>query len=49
LEPMVLAGERHVRVLEDHWAVVSSDGKLTAHYEHSIAITSGEAEILTQL
>jgi methionyl aminopeptidase len=49
LEPMVLAGERHVRTLDDHWAVVSCDGKLTAHFEHTIAITDGEAEILTRM
>jgi methionyl aminopeptidase len=49
LEPMVLAGERFVRTLDDHWAVVSCDGKLNAHFEHTIAITDGEAEILTRL
>lgn len=49
LEPMVLAGEAHVRVLDDHWTVVSRDGKLTAHFEHDIAITDGDAEILSQL
>jgi methionyl aminopeptidase len=49
LEPMVLAGDRRVRVLDDHWTVVSLDGKLTAHFEHSIAITNGDAEILTRL
>jgi len=48
LEPMVLAGDNCVRVLEDHWTVVSCDGKLTAHFEHTIAITDGEAEILTR-
>jgi methionyl aminopeptidase len=48
LEPMVLAGERHVRTLDDHWAVVSCDGKLTAHFEHTIAITDGVAKILTR-
>jgi methionyl aminopeptidase len=48
LEPMVLAGDRHVRTLDDHWAVVSCDGKLTAHFEHTIAITDSEAEILTR-
>lgn len=47
LEPMVLAGEARVRVLDDHWTVVSCDGKLTAHFEHDIAITDGEAEILS--
>jgi methionyl aminopeptidase len=49
LEPMVLAGDRRVRVLDDHWTVASSDGKLTAHFEHTIAITNGDAEILTRL
>lgn len=49
LEPMVLDGDRAVKVLEDHWTVVSSNGKLTAHFEHTIAITDGEAEILTRI
>lgn len=49
LEPMVLAGERFVKTLADHWTVVSCDGKLTAHFEHTIAITDGEAEILTRM
>jgi methionyl aminopeptidase len=49
LEPMVLAGERFVRELEDRWTVASRDGELTAHFEHTIAITSGEAEILTRI
>jgi methionyl aminopeptidase len=49
LEPMVLAGDSCVRVLDDHWTVVSCDGKLTAHFEHTIAITDGDAEILSRL
>ena len=49
LEPMVLAGSSCVRVMDDHWAVVSCDGELTAHFEHTIAITDGEAEILTRM
>ena len=49
LEPMVLAGERFVREMDDRWTVVSSDGELTAHFEHTIAITDGEAEILTRI
>jgi methionyl aminopeptidase len=49
LEPMVLAGDSCVRVLDDHWTVVSCDGKLTAHFEHTIAINDGDAEILSQL
>ncbi len=49
LEPMVLAGDYQVRVLEDRWTVVSADGRLTAHFEHTIVVRDGEAEILTRL
>ena len=49
LEPMVLAGNSRVRVLDDHWTVVSYDGELTAHFEHTIVVTDDEAEILTRL
>lgn len=49
LEPMVLAGDYRVRVLDDHWTVVSADGRLTAHFEHTILVRDGEAEILTRL
>jgi methionyl aminopeptidase len=49
LEPMVLAGDSRVKVLDDRWTVASYDGKLTAHFEHTIAVTDGEAEILTRL
>jgi methionyl aminopeptidase len=49
LEPMVLAGERAVRVLEDHWTVASRDGELTAHFEHTIVVTQYGADILTRL
>jgi methionyl aminopeptidase len=47
LEPMVLVGTAHTRVLPDQWTVVSEDGSLTAHYEHSVAVTEGEPLILT--
>src|SRR5512137_2964062 len=47
LEPMVLVGTPHTRVLPDQWTVVSADGTLTAHFEHSVAVTSGEPLILT--
>jgi methionyl aminopeptidase len=47
LEPMVLIGNPRVRVLDDHWTVVSWNGDLTAHFERTIAITNGEADILT--
>ncbi len=49
LEPMVLVGTARTRVLDDQWTVVSADGSLTAHFEHSVAVTEGEPEILTQL
>lgn len=48
VEPMVNAGERYVRTLEDNWTVVTVDGKKCAHYEHTIAITEDGYEILTR-
>lgn len=47
IEPMVNAGRREVRVLNDGWTVVTSDGKLSAHFEHTVLVTDGEPEILT--
>ena len=47
LEPMVNEGTYEVRVLSDAWTVVTADGKRSAHFEHTIAITDGEAEILS--
>ncbi len=47
LEPMVLVSTSKTKVLADQWTVVSADGSLTAHWEHSVAITDGEALILT--
>ncbi len=47
LEPMVLAGTHRTRVLADKWTVASADGSLTAHFEHSVAVTEGEPLILT--
>ena len=49
IEPMVNAGERDVRVLDDGWTVVTSDGRLSAHFEHTIAIKSSGAEVMTVL
>jgi methionyl aminopeptidase len=49
VEPMVNAGERYVRTLEDNWTVVTVDGKKCAHYEHTIAITEDGYEILTRV
>ncbi len=48
IEPMVNAGTWKVRQLDDEWTIVTADGKLAAHYEHTIAITNGVAEILTK-
>jgi methionyl aminopeptidase len=47
LEPMVLVGTAETRVLPDQWTVVSADGSLTAHFEHSVAVTEGEPLLLT--
>ena len=47
VEPMVNAGGWEVRVLPDGWTVLTADGSLSAHYENTILITDGEAEILT--
>ena len=49
IEPMVLVGTRHTRVLRNEWTVVSMDGSLTAHQEHTVAITANGPEILTRL
>ncbi|MBK5251358.1 MAG: type I methionyl aminopeptidase [Peptostreptococcaceae bacterium] len=49
IEPMVNAGTFRVQTLSNEWTVVTADGKLSAHYEHTIAITEGEPIILTQL
>jgi methionyl aminopeptidase len=49
IEPMVLVGTAETRVLPDQWTVVSADGSLTAHFEHSVAVTEGEPLLLTVL
>jgi methionyl aminopeptidase len=49
IEPMVLIGTSETKVLPDNWTVVSANGSLTAHFEHSIAVTEGEPLILTVL
>jgi methionyl aminopeptidase len=49
LEPMVNEGTYEVRILSDGWTVVTADGKRSAHFEHSIAILDGGAEILSSL
>jgi methionyl aminopeptidase len=49
LEPMVLVGTPATRVLKDQWTVISADRSLTAHYEHTVAITEDGPVILTLL
>ena len=49
IEPMVNAGTYEVEILSDEWTTVTADGKLSAHYENTIAITDGEPEILTNI
>ena len=47
IEPMVNAGEPDVRTLADRWTVVTKDGSLSAHFEHTVAVTEDGARILT--
>lgn len=49
IEPMVNAGTHDVRTLDDKWTVVTADRSLSAHFEHTIAITNNGTEILTQM
>jgi methionyl aminopeptidase len=49
IEPMVVAGERYVKTLQDNWTVITVDGTLCAHFEHTIAITPDGYEILTKV
>jgi len=47
IEPMVSAGGNDVKQLSDGWTIVTADGSLSAHYEHTVLITGGEPELLT--
>jgi len=49
LEPMVNVGDWRTKVLPDKWTVVTADGGLSAHFEHTIAVTTNGPEILTRL
>ena len=49
IEPMVNIGGWKTRLLPDLWTVVTADGSLSSHFEHTIAINKGKAEILTQI
>jgi methionyl aminopeptidase len=48
IEPMINAGTGEVEVLDDNWTVVSADGSLSAHWEHTVAIFADRTEILTE-
>jgi methionyl aminopeptidase len=47
IEPMVNDGARHIRTLADGWTVVTADGSLSAHFEHTVAVTAGGPRVLT--
>lgn len=48
IEPMVTMGSWEVKVLDDGWTAVTKDGSLAAHFEHTVAVTEGEPEVLTR-
>jgi methionyl aminopeptidase len=48
LEPMVVAGDWHTKVGRDKWTVVTRDGELSVHFEHTVVITAGEPKVLTR-
>ena len=48
LEPMLNAGDWRTQVSDDNWTVHTADGNLSAHFEHTIAITDTEPEVLTR-
>jgi methionyl aminopeptidase len=48
LEPMLNMGDWRTRVASDHWTVLTADGSLSAHFEHTIAINDNEPEVLTR-
>ena len=47
IEPMLNAGTYQIEVLPDHWTIITRDGSLSAHFEHTVAITKGGPQILT--
>ena len=49
IEPMVLVGTPKTKVLSDKWTVISADHSLTAHYEHTVAVTANSPLILTRV
>ena len=49
IEPMINLGGHAVKVLADEWTVVTKDGKISAHFEHTVAVTDEGPQILTKL
>lgn len=49
IEPMFTTGTHHVRFLDDGWSVVTADGSLAAHFEHTVAVTARGSRVLTQI
>jgi methionyl aminopeptidase len=48
IEPMLTLGTDRTRELDDGWTVVTADGSLSAHFEHTVAVTDGEPIVLTE-
>ncbi|NQZ65792.1 MAG: type I methionyl aminopeptidase [Mycoplasmatales bacterium] len=48
IEPMIMQGSNHVKILDDKWTVQALDGKNTAHYEHTVLIKDGYGVVLTE-
>ena len=48
IEPMVNEGEHETRVLDDDWTAVTADGKLSAQYEHTVAVTNDGPDVLSR-
>jgi methionyl aminopeptidase len=49
LEPMLNIGTSDVCILSDNWTVITADGKLSAHFEHTVAVTEQGGMVLSQL
>jgi methionyl aminopeptidase len=47
IEPMITMGSHEIALLPDHWGCVTRDGKPAAHFEHTIAVRNGKADILS--
>ncbi len=48
IEPMITAGAEEVEVADDRWSISTADGSLSAHFEHTVAVTDDGPRILTQ-